>query len=173
MRSRFVTANAATVRSLGAKTLEEVLGKTDFDFLPQERAQPFYADEQTVLRTGKPLFNREELLVDASGQRRWLLTTKAPFRDGAGVVVGLVGMSHDVTERKEAEEERARLLEREQAARAEAEAAVRARDETLRALRASEEQYRSLAEAIPQIVWTAQPDGALFTPTAAGPSTPP
>ena len=156
-----MTANAATVHSLGAKTLEEVLGKTDFDFLPRERAQPFYADEQTVLRTGQPLFNREELLIDASGRRRWLLTTKAPFRDGAGAVIGLVGMSHDVTERKEAEEERARLLEREQAARAEAEAAVRQRDETLRALRASEEQYRSLAEAIPQIVWTAQPDGAL------------
>ncbi len=105
-RSRFVTANAATVHTLGAKTLEEVLGKTDFDFLPQERAQQFHADEQTVLRTGQPLFNREELLIDASGQRKWLLTTKAPFRDGAGAVVGLVGMSHDVTENKEAEEER-------------------------------------------------------------------
>jgi len=49
-------------------------------------------------------------------------------------------MSHDVTERKRAEEER---------------------DESLRALRASEGQYRSLAEAIPQIVWTARPDGAV------------
>ncbi len=68
--SRFVTANAATVHSLGAKTLEEVLGKTDFDFLPRERAEQFYADEQTVLRTGQPLFNREELLIDASGRRR-------------------------------------------------------------------------------------------------------
>ena len=69
-------------------------------------------------------------------------------------MIGVVGMSHDVTERKEAEEERAALLAREQAARAEAEAAVQA-------LRASEEQYRSLAEAIPQIVWTAGPDGAI------------
>ena len=54
-------------------------------------------------------------------------------------------MSHDVTERKRAEEERDRLLAAEQAAR----------------LRASEGQYRSLAEAIPQIVWTARPDGAV------------
>jgi PAS domain S-box-containing protein len=160
-RSRFVTANAATVRTLGAVSLDEVLGKTDFDFLPQDRAQQFYADEQTVLRTGEPLLNREEFLIDAAGRRKWLLTTKAPFRDGAGAVVGLVGMSHDVTERREAEEERAALLAREQEARAEAEAAVRARDESLQALRASEEQYRSLAEAIPQIVWTARPDGAV------------
>ncbi|HVS35240.1 MAG TPA: response regulator [Gemmataceae bacterium] len=153
-RSRFVTANAATVQTLGAKSLEDILNKTDFDFLPQERAQQFYADEQTVVRTGRPLLNREELLIDAAGRRKWLLTTKAPFRDGNGAVVGLVGMSHDVTERREAEEERAGLLAREQQARAEAEAAMQA-------LRASEEQYRSLAEAIPQIVWTAKADGAV------------
>src|SRR5439155_4600684 len=62
LRSRFVTANAATVHTLGAKSLDGVVGKTDFDFLPHDRAQQFYADEQTVLRTGEPLPNREELL---------------------------------------------------------------------------------------------------------------
>ena len=153
-QSRFLMANAATVRTLGASSLQEILGKTDFDFLPRERAEQFHADEQTIVRTGKPLLNREEPLIDAAGQRKWLLTTKVPLRDGAGAVVGLVGMSHDATERKRAEEERDRLLGAERAARAEAEAAAQA-------LRASEEQYRSLAEAIPQIVWTARPDGAI------------
>ena len=139
-QSRFLTANAATVQTLGAKSLDDVLGKTDFDFLPRERAEKFRADEQAILQSGKPLLNGEELLIDAAGRRKWLLTTKVPYRDGTGTVVGLVGMSHDVTERKRAEEER---------------------DESLRALRASEGQYRSLAEAIPQIVWTARPDGAI------------
>ncbi len=168
-----MTANAATVRSLGAKTLEEVLGKTDFDFLPQERAQPFYADEQTVLRTGKPLFNREELLVDASGQRRWLLTTKAPFRDGAGVVVGLVGMSHNVTERKEAEEERARLLEREQAARAEAEAAVRRATRPCGRCGPARSSTDRWPRPFRRSSGRPNPTARSFTPTAAGPSTPP
>ena len=110
LQSRFVTANAATVHTLGAEALDQILGKTDFDYLPHDRAQQFHADEQTVLRTGVPLLNREELLIDAVGERKWLLTTKVPFRDGTGAIVGLVGMSHDVTERKQAEEERAGLL---------------------------------------------------------------
>jgi PAS domain S-box-containing protein len=103
--SRFITANAATLRSLGAPSLEEVLGKTDFDFLPPELAGQYFGDEQAVCRSGQPLLNREELLIDPSGQRKWLLTTKVPLRDGNGAVVGLVGMSHDITERKRMEEE--------------------------------------------------------------------
>jgi PAS domain S-box-containing protein len=146
-RSRFVTANAATVQTLGARTLEGIVGKTDFDFLPQERALQFHADEQIVLRTGEPLLNREELLIDATGRSKWLLTTKAPFRDGAGAIIGLVGMSHDVTERKQAEEERTGLLEREQMARAEAEAALRARDESMRELHIAKEAAESANRA--------------------------
>src|SRR5262249_482354 len=42
LHSRFVLANRATVRALGAQTEEEVIGKTDFDFLPQERAEQFF-----------------------------------------------------------------------------------------------------------------------------------
>jgi PAS domain S-box-containing protein len=103
--SRFITANAATLRSLGATSLEQVLGKTDFDFLPSERAAQYRADEAAVVGSGEPLLNREELLINAAGQARWLLTTKAPLRDGAGQVVGLVGISHDITERKCMEQE--------------------------------------------------------------------
>jgi PAS domain S-box-containing protein len=158
--SRFVTANAATLRTLGAERLEDVLGKTDFDFLPRERAEQYFADEQQVIRTGEALVNREEVVVDAAGHSKWCLTTKVPLRDGA-TITGLVGISHDITARKQAEEERGRLLAREREARAEAEAALRVRDETLLALRTSEEQYRSLAEALPQLVWTARPSGRV------------
>jgi len=61
--------------------------------------------------------------------------------------------------KKQAEKERAGLLLREQRARAEAEAAVRERDESLRALQASETRYHILIDAIPQIMWTLAPDG--------------
>jgi PAS domain S-box-containing protein len=122
--SRFVTANAAVLHTLGAARLEDVVGKTDFDFFPRPLAQPYYDDEQAIIRSGQPLLNREELLVDHAGQRKWLLTTKVPLRDAAGAVVGLVGVSHDITERRQAEEERAR-------AREAAEAASRAKSEFL------------------------------------------
>jgi PAS domain S-box-containing protein len=113
--SRFVTANAATLRSLGVAGPEDAVGKTDFDFLPPERAAQYAADERQVVQSGEPLSDREELLIDAAGRRRWLLTTKVPLREG-GEVVGLVGVSHDITRRKRAEaelraaEQRTRLL---------------------------------------------------------------
>jgi PAS domain S-box-containing protein len=103
--SRFVTANAATLRSLGAARLEDVVGKTDFDFLRRELAEKYFQDEQAVCGTGLPLVNREELLIVPSGGEKWLLTTKVPLRDGTGEVIGLVGMSHDITERKRMEEQ--------------------------------------------------------------------
>jgi PAS domain S-box-containing protein len=121
--SRFVTANAATLRSLGASTLQEVVGKTDLDFLPRERAEQYRADERAVVATGQPLTGREELLIDAAGQSRWLLTTKVPLWEG-GAIVGLVGISHDITGRKRMEEELRRAKEA-------AESASRAKSEFL------------------------------------------
>jgi PAS domain S-box-containing protein len=121
--SRFVTANTSTLRSLGAATEEQVIGRTDFDFLTRERAEQYYADEQEVVRTGKALTDREELLIDAAGQRRWLLTTKVPLWEG-DQVAGLVGISHDISSRKRAEQEQER-------AREAAETANRAKSEFL------------------------------------------
>jgi PAS domain S-box-containing protein len=103
--SRFVTANSSTLRSLGAARLEDVVGKTDFNFLGRHLAEKYFQDEQSVCRSGRPLVNREELLIDPSGAEKWLLTTKVPLNDGTGAVVGLVGMSHDITERKRMEEQ--------------------------------------------------------------------
>jgi PAS domain S-box-containing protein len=109
--SQFVLANTATLRTLGAKSFDEVEGRTDFDFLPAERAQAYYTDEQRVVSTGEPLINREELLIDRVGQTRWLLTTKLPLRDREGRIVALVGISHDITARKKMEEEWQRAKE--------------------------------------------------------------
>src|SRR5262249_15189150 len=157
-QSRFLLANTATLRTLDAARMEDVLGETDFDFLPRERAEQYFADEQRVVRSAEAMINREELVPlpasTGTGGNKWCLTTKLPLRDAKNEVVGLVGISHDITERKKAEEERAQLLALEQRARAAAE-------EAAEALRASEAQYRSLAEAIPQLVWTAGADGRI------------
>jgi len=102
--SRFVLNNAAHLRVLRAASQEEVLGKSDFDIFPRELADGYFADEQAVMDSGKPLVNREEVGVDTDGKHRHLLTTKVPLHDPAGHVTGLVGISRDVTELKEAEE---------------------------------------------------------------------
>lgn len=103
--SRFITTNAAHLRVLRAAKLDDVIGKTDLDLFPPELAQQYYADEQNVIRSGRPLFNRQEVTIDEQGKLKWLLTTKVPLYDDAGKVVGLVGVSRDITERVEAEEE--------------------------------------------------------------------
>lgn len=100
IESQFVFANIATVYSLGVTTLAEIVGKTDFDFHPRDLAERYYADEQTVLQSGEGLVNHEEPVVDQTGYRRWFLTTKFPIRGERDEVIGLMGTSHDITDRK-------------------------------------------------------------------------
>ena len=61
--------------------------------------------EQAVIRSGQPLENHE-ILVEEAGQQQWLSFTIGPIRDPNGNAVGVVGLSYDITERKQAEEER-------------------------------------------------------------------
>jgi rsbT co-antagonist protein RsbR len=101
----FVMANQATIRLLGATSLDQVIGKTDFDFFPAEHAAQYYAGEQEIMRTEQALTDHEEPVIDrATDTKRWNLSTKVPLRDSEGRVVGLAGMNWDITERKLAEE---------------------------------------------------------------------
>jgi PAS domain S-box-containing protein len=102
--SRFVLANLGVARLMGAAKVEDLYGKTDFDFYPPELARQYYADERAVIASGQALINREEPLLDATGRRGWLLTTKAPLHDLRGHIAGLVGLGRDITERRQAEE---------------------------------------------------------------------
>jgi PAS domain S-box-containing protein len=91
-------------------------------------------------------FEMEYRLRRADGVYRWVLDAGVPRFAPDGEFIGYIGSSIDITERKQAEQERAELLAREQSARAEAEA--------------SEARYRSLIEVIPQIVWINSAEGA-------------
>ena len=89
---------------LGAAHPDEVAGKSDLDIFPAELAKQYFADEQALMEAGRPL-DREETVVDPkTGETRWLQTTKTPLRDQAGKVIGLAGISRDITHRKQAEE---------------------------------------------------------------------
>lgn len=114
-QSRFVLNNAAHLRLLKAESAEDVYGKTDYDIFPEQLASRYYADEQAAIRSGEPLVNREEVVVDERGRKLWVLSTKVPFRDVEGNIAGIVGMSRNITERKrleEALENHAKLLEK-------------------------------------------------------------
>ena len=101
---RNTLANFMELKYLGAKSEEEILGKTDFDFYPKEIAEAFFNDDKFVIQTGKAVINREEYLIDKKGDKKVLLTSKVPLKDEYGNIKGIVGIGHDITERKRVEE---------------------------------------------------------------------
>ena len=96
---RFLLANLAVARVMGATDPSELLGKNDFDFHAAELATLYHEDEQAVIRSGKPLLAREEECRDPAGNLMHLETTKVPLRDANGGVIGLVGIGRDITQR--------------------------------------------------------------------------
>jgi PAS domain S-box-containing protein len=101
---RYAIDNIAHRKFLGASTEQEVIGKRITDFFPPALVEQFARDDQRIIENGEVLLNREEPLFDAHGRKRWHSTTKVPLRNNEGQIIGLVGISRDITERKEAEE---------------------------------------------------------------------
>ncbi len=83
---------------------EYMVAKTDFDFYAEERARPAYEDEQAIIRTGQPSIGKLERSVQPDGQVNWVITTKMPWRDKDGNIIGTFGVSRDITALKEVEE---------------------------------------------------------------------
>jgi two-component system sensor kinase FixL len=103
--SRFVLCNREVLRRKGVGSVEEIAGRSDFDFYPPDLAESVQADEQQVMQTGRPLINVERMVTDReTGLPTWNLTTKVPLRNAAGETVGLVGIGRDITERKRVQE---------------------------------------------------------------------
>ena len=106
---RFVSSNPATLALVGFDREEQLAGKTVFDLYPPDIAEQLHADDVQVL-SGRPLMDREERIVDAKGMSIWRWTIKVPLRTAAGEVVGLIGISRDISDRKRTEAERDRVL---------------------------------------------------------------
>ena len=107
---RFVLANIALAQHMGAATVDDLIGKTDFDFYPQELAAQFQADEQALIDSGQSTLDHEEATQDTDGNPKWTSTTKIFLRDSRGKYIGSTGVSRDITARKVAETERERVL---------------------------------------------------------------
>lgn len=99
--SRFITANRRLVATMKSKSLEEIIGKTDFDLSPsKEAAQEYYKDELNIIKTGNSLVNKEEIGFDEEGRKKVVSTTKVPFKDADGKIIGIVGIGRDITKQK-------------------------------------------------------------------------
>ncbi|PDQ18622.1 histidine kinase [Mesorhizobium sanjuanii] len=102
-QSRFVVVNRALTADSGREKTSDMIGLTDFDLHAPELARTFQAVEQNVLRSGRPMVDEEEFVVDASGSGKWLSSTKVPLRNAQNEIFGLVGIAHDITARKQAD----------------------------------------------------------------------
>jgi PAS domain S-box-containing protein len=101
---RFLRVNKAMAAWLGVSGPDQAAGRTYQDFLASELADSLERDEQRIFNTGQPLIGKVEHAMKADKTACWLLSTKVPIKDSEGRVVGVIGISKDITERKQAEE---------------------------------------------------------------------
>lgn len=137
----FIQVNPALALLYGFDDPMKVVGKTDADFFSAEHATQARADENDVLRSGKPIIGKMERETFPDGRETWSLTTKMPLKDEAGEIVGTFGVSRDITELKAAEI----------------------------ALRGSEERYRRLLDSVTDYVYTVILENGRVISTQHGP----
>jgi PAS domain S-box-containing protein len=101
--SRFIRINEAFVRKFGLSDSSAALGKTDFDLFGEQHAREAYADEQQIMAIGQPIIDKEEREDWKDGHVTWVSSTKMPLRNATGKIIGIMGISRDITERKRLE----------------------------------------------------------------------
>ncbi|MEA3533243.1 diguanylate cyclase [Rhizobium sp. CC-YZS058] len=102
LNGRFIAANPATAELMHADTITHLLGKTDVDFYPPDTAREFRNVELEFLKRAEPI-TIEQRFTLPSGNETWLSTLKAPIRDEAGAVVGIVTHNREITAQKQVE----------------------------------------------------------------------
>ncbi len=103
--SKFTRINKAQAKLIGVEKPEEAIGKNDFDFFTKEHAENAYNDEKKIINTGEPIINKEEKLIFNDRPTKWVSTSKVGIKDNIrGEIDQIVGITRDITEKKNAEE---------------------------------------------------------------------
>jgi len=110
-KGALVLVNQAHAKGLGMKP-EDIIGKTDFDFFPRDKARKMAKDDSQVIETGKAMIDKIERATRPDGVDNYVSTTKIPVRDEKGNIIGLAGITRDITRRMQferLEKEKARV----------------------------------------------------------------
>ena len=97
--SNFLGVNADSLKEMGLENESDVIGKSDFDFYDKNDAENYRADEEAIMLSGKPKLNYQETHIK-NGEKRCYVSNKIPFFDENNKVIGIVGTSKDISERK-------------------------------------------------------------------------
>src|SRR5580704_2445057 len=103
LNSRYVLVNRATAEFMGASSPAQIIGKFEHDFFDPVAADATVAEDQRIFSSGEGSVDVEQVERNSAGAEFWMSTTKVPMRNSAGEIVGLVGVSRDITERKRAQ----------------------------------------------------------------------
>lgn len=143
--NQYVVANQAYLQIIGEKSAENVIGKTDFDYLPSNHAAGFREDDWKVMETLKPI-EYQELESLKQGKNVWYSSTKVPWMDEQGNVLGVIIIGREITEQRNT---KAKILELNK------ELEKRVEERTLElqeALKQLEEKHKRLMETQTQLV---------------------
>lgn len=91
IKGRHVLGNKRTLQRCGCKSETELLGRTDYEFYPQELCAKYAEDDRQVIESGKPILELSELALNENGVVDWFITNKFPIFNKGGDVVGTVG----------------------------------------------------------------------------------
>ena len=101
-RGSYLGCNSRFEKFFGARQ-EDIIGKTDYDFVSRELADSFRANDRKAMESNSPSINEEEVVFSSDGHRELLETTKVPIRDSSGELIGVLGIGHDITATRLAE----------------------------------------------------------------------
>ncbi|WP_319507754.1 PAS domain S-box protein [uncultured Methanolobus sp.] len=99
----YLSCNTKFERFFGAKE-EEIVGRTDHDFVDEELADFFRQKDIAAMEADKPSVNEELITFADDGHKEYLETIKCPMYDSCGKIIGVLGVGRDITDRKRAEE---------------------------------------------------------------------
>ena len=133
-KHRFMSVSETFAKLVGHDRWQDLRGLTDFDVFPRELAEVYYRFEKKVIEAGEELIDHEEP-YQLNGEQRWVLSNKRPIYDDTGKIIGMFGISRDITERKQAEE----------------------------SIRNSEQRLAQIIDFLPDPTWVIDNDGVIVT----------